>query len=357
MFGNNHSKREGKPGAGRGKLSNPYYCIGLVLLLLSLALFISWRTAKPNLAASYRVMMDTAVELRYAPPGGVKSDQVEQELYAEIERLELIFSRAIAGSEINLINHSAGISAVKVSPDFYLVIEKALSYAALSGGAFDPTIAPLTDLWGFFGQEYNIPDRSELENALRLVDFRQVDIDAGQLKIYLPLPGMGLELGGIAKGYIVDRALELLRDAGVEHAFVNAGGDIALIGPKPDGTPWRIGVRHPRRQNEIIAVIPAVGGAVATSGDYQRRFEEGDLYFHHLLDPESGQPARELVSVTVVAPTALEADALSTAVFILGPEEGMALLESLEGVEGILITPDLAVLLSRGLEGIVEIKP
>ncbi|MEW5785818.1 MAG: FAD:protein FMN transferase, partial [Bacillota bacterium] len=128
------------------------------------------------------------------------------------------------------------------------------------------------------------------------------------------------------------------------------GGDIGLIGSKPDGTPWRIGIRHPRNADRYVGVIPLSGGAVVTSGDYERFFEQDDVRFHHILDPKTGQPARSLISVTITAPTAMEADVLSTAVFVLGPERGMALVESLSGVEAVLVTPEMEILVSTGLK-------
>jgi len=189
-----------------------------------------------------------------------------------------------------------------------------------------------------------------------LVDYTVLEIDRELSTVYLPVTGMALELGGIAKGYIVDQTMQVLLAEGIEHAYVNAGGDIGLIGTKSDGSPWRIGVRHPRDANKIIAVLSASGGAVVTSGDYERAFIEAGISYHHILNPKTGMPARELTSVTIIAKTAIEADALSTTIFVLGPLKGMALIEQLTGVEGILITPDLQVLISSGLQGLVELE-
>ena len=148
---------------------------------------------------------------------------------------------------------------------------------------------------------------------------------------------MAIDLGGIAKGYAVDRALRVLKAAGVSSSLVDAGGDIGLLGSKPNGAPWRIGVQHPRDMREMIAVIEIDSGSVATSGDYERFFEHEGRHYHHILDPRSGYPARGLVSVTIIAPTCGLADALSTAVFVLGPEAGMQLLRRLPQAEGLLI--------------------
>ena len=147
-----------------------------------------------------------------------------------------------------------------------------------------------------------------------------------------------------------------LADTGIEHAYLDAGGDIGLLGPKPDGSPWRIGVRHPREAGQLIGVLTLSGGAVVTSGDYERAFTVDGKRYHHILDPATGLPATSLASVTMVAPTAMEADALSTAVFVLGPERGLALVESLPGAEAILVTPDLDVLVTTGLKDKLELR-
>lgn len=338
-------------------LLKPVYVISAFVILIAFFYFFLRPDSPEKLETSHRVTMDTSVELRFAPVKGVNSSRIKDGVFEEILRLEQLFSRSISGSEINRINDAAGKEPVQVSPEVFFVTDKALEFAGLSRGAFDPTIAPLIDLWGFLGQDYKLPTAADIEQKLVLVDFSLVETDSILSTIYLPREGMALELGGIAKGFVVDRALEVLSKMGVEHAFINAGGDIGLIGTKPDGSPWRIGVRHPREENKIIAVLPVTGGAVVTSGDYQRVFEEAGVSYHHIIDPETGMPARGLASVTVLAPTVIEADALSTAVFVLGPVGGMALIESRPGAEAILITPDLKMLISSGLEGIVELNP
>jgi len=306
----------------------------------------------------HHVTMDTMVELRFQSDSRRAAEEIRDQVFAEIERLEKLFSRTIEESDVVAVNRQAGRSEVAVSPEVFYVVEQSLYYAGLSEGAFDPTVAPLVDLWGFMDDaEQRVPEQDEISRALNLVDYRLVEILPAKNEIFLPVENMALELGGIAKGYIVDRTLEVLDEAGVEHAFVNAGGDIGLIGTRPDGEPWRIGVRNPRLEQELIAIIPGEDMAVVTSGDYERTFEKDGVKYHHILDPESGKPARYLAGVTITAPTALKADVLSTAVFVLGPEKGMELIESLGEVEGILITPELDIYVSSGLEDAAEIKP
>ena len=336
------------------KLLRPGYIIPLLILFAVTVFLIAQGRNETNLHSAYRVTLDTSVDLQFAQENRGLASSLEDEVFTEIDRLEKLFSRTIEESDINLINSSAGESPARVSEEVLHVLEKALYYARLSEGYFDPTIAPLIDAWGFLGQQFRLPDQDEIDGAIALVDFNLVQVDRNSSTVFLPETKMSIELGGIAKGYIVDRALDTLKNAGIEHAFINAGGDIGLIGGKPDGEPWRIGVRHPR-EDAIIAVFPLSDGAVVTSGDYQRYFTENEVNYHHLLDPNTGYPARKLISVTVVADTVLEADALSTAIFIMGPEKGLPLLNSLPGVEGLLITPEFDILLSSGLEDLVEL--
>lgn len=298
------------------------------------------------------LLMDTDVELQLFCQSSGKSRRVKQALFDEMGRLEQLLSYSDPDSEVGAINGAAGKEPVAVSPETAAVIEKALAYSSISAGAFDPTIAPLLERWGFQGGEHRVPDPEELEEARAAVDYSLVEVGGG--KVFLPRSGMALDLGGIAKGYIVDRGLDLLAQSGVEHALINAGGDVGILGPKADGSSWRIGIKHPR-SSEIIAVIPwGERGAVVTSGDYERFFEEDGVRYHHILDPRTGRPASSLLSVTVVAPTAMEADALSTALFVLGPQRGLALVESLPEVEAVLITPQMELLISSGLSDLVE---
>ncbi len=327
-----------------------------VLLLAILLYFSHPGRSSNNLHVISRLTMETSIEVRLTDGSSESVEEIAEKIFAEIERLEKLFSRSIQGSDIGMINSSAGLHPVQVSEEVFYVTERAIDFATLSDGAFDPTIAPLIDIWGFLGQEYRVPSEKELENSIALVDYNKIELNKEQSAIYLPDARMSMELGGIAKGFIVDRALQVLTEAGVQNAFINAGGDIGLIGSSPGGDPWKIGVRHPR-DNKIIAVLPASGVAVVTSGDYERAFEADGARYHHILNPRTGRPAIDLTSVTIIAETVIEADALSTTVFVLGPARGMALIEELPGVEGILITPDLEILVSSGLEGIVELHP
>ncbi len=330
--------------------------IFLVSTLIVVVVFLLYRgAAQPRTETFYRILMDTSVELRFQTPAGQNAEALQEAVFSEMAGLEMLFSRTIPESEVSEINRMAGREAVAASEHLIYLLEKALYYGRISNGAFDPTIAPVLDSWGFLGQDYRLPGEEEIERLLPFVDYRLVEVNNNPPAVFLPHEQMAIDLGGIAKGYIVDQALEKLQEAGVTSAFINAGGDLAFIGGRADGEPWRVGIRHPHDENKVIAVLSSLGGAIVTSGDYEREFEVDGISYHHIIDPQSGMPARDLASVTIVAHTATAADALSTAVFVLGPQKGLALIEELPGVEGVLITPGLEVLVSSGLEGLLEL--
>ena len=224
----------------------------------------------------------------------------------------------------------------EAAPEVIAVLARARHYAELSGGAFDITMQPLLDLYRttYLGED-RPPTDGEIQRALALVGFEEVEIAAG--RVTLGRPGMRLSVDGIAKGFVIDRAAETLAASGVEHALVDIGGDIRALGRPLDRPFWVVGIRHPRRRAEVVATVRATDRAIATSGDYEHYFVE-DRRAHHLIDPRTGRSATDVTGATVVAATAMDADALATATFILGPSAGMALLESIDGAEGMMVT-------------------
>ncbi len=340
----------------RKKYIKPIYIIPLVVVIILGGYFYYNAYYALDSYEYTQITMDTVVDLRFQTIGERYAAQIKDQVFDEMERLEALFSRTLEDSDVYRVNEQAGKKPVEVSKEVFYVTEKALEYAELSDGAFDPTIAPITDLWGFLEHDYRVPSAGQLEEKLPLVDYEKIELDHEASTIYLSEEGMALELGGIAKGFIVDQAIEMLLQKEVEHAFVNAGGDIGVIGSRPDGEPWRIGVRNPRQEQEMIAVIPVSDQMVATSGDYERSFTENETRYHHILDPDTGMPTEDLASITILAESVLEADVLSTTLFILGPVQGMDLIEQKAGVEGILVTPDLEIEVSSGIADVVELQ-
>ncbi|HCC68282.1 MAG TPA: thiamine biosynthesis protein ApbE, partial [Nitrospiraceae bacterium] len=299
-------------------------------------------------------VMGTTMTVTVVSPSERKAKDAVEAAFAEVKRLDKLLSHFSQDSELSAINRASGVNPVKVSPETLEVIKKAVDIARLTGGAFDPTIGPVVKLWDF--KLKTIPAKKEIKNALALVDYRKVRINESASEIFLEKRGMELNLGGIAKGYAADRAVEAIKAKGIEAALVAIAGDIKGFGLNHGGIPWKVGIQNPRPvensagsqipKDQEMLTTPSAGDimasfdlkdrAVSTSGDYQRFFvKEGERY-HHILNPETGQPAKGLISVTVIASDGYMADALSTGVFVLGPERGIKLLESL-GLGGIIV--------------------
>jgi thiamine biosynthesis lipoprotein len=265
--------------------------------------------------------------------------------FREMESLGRRLSYYSESSEVKKINASAGKEPVRVSKHTLEVLRIALRVSRITGGAYDVTVGPLLKLWDF--KNGRVPDPEEIRKALRKVDYRKVRLDPLKGTVFLPEEGMEIHLGGIIKGYLADRAVEVLRDLGMKAGLVAVGGDVRVFGSKPGGRAWRIGVRDPRGEG-ILALLELTDVAVSTSGDYERFFLREGKRYHHLIDPRTGYPAGELASVTVLASSSAFADALATGLFILGPERALELLGRL-GLEGILVTPEGKVYATEGV--------
>lgn len=289
------------------------------------------------------ILMDTVVDVRV---DGRNSAALVDQVFQLMAELEDLFSRFVPESEVSAINRQAG-QWVQVSPLTLELVELGLEMGQITGGAFDITIGAVLDLWGFGSDLRRLPGEEELDRALATVDFTQVEVDRENSAVRIP-EGAVLDLGGIAKGFIVDQGTKILREAGVERALINAGGDISVVGRRPDGRPWRVGVQDPDQPSSIRYIMPLDDRSVVTSGDYQRYFMVGNERYHHIIDPSTGYPARGLRSVTIVGDNPAVCDAISTAVFVLGWDEGRALVERLPGIEAIMIS-DTEAWISPGL--------
>ena len=293
-----------------------------------------------------RTQMGTLVTISAVHPDAEVARTMVAATFDEIERLESLLSRHRAGTPVWRLNEAGLLSS---PPQEVLeVIQKGLDYSALSAGAFDMTIAPLLNLYNSsFSQTGTAPPREEVERALALVGSQHVRVSDGE--IAFGKAGMAVTLDGIAKGYIVDQAVEVLRKRGATRVLVNAGGDMASAGESLGGDAWRIGLQDPRVADGSLGVVGLRGESVATSGDYVQ-YLTPDMSLHHILDPRTGSSPEHTSGVSVVAPSAMAADALSTAALVLGPREGMELLDHLDGIEGMIVTKDQTVLSSKGLK-------
>lgn len=303
--------------------------------------------------------MGTAVQVRVYSDGHRPDSEIEQAMdraLEEFRRLEALMTTWRQDSDVSRINAAAGQRPVVVSPEVLEVVQRSLVFSRRSQGAFDISFYALRGLWRFDGEiTPHLPDPQEIAARRRLIDWRQIRVDPRQRTVMLLRPGMAIHLGGIGKGYAVDAASRLLREAGFPDHVVQAGGDLMLAGTK-GGVPWMAGVRDPRGgPEEVFAVCPVQDHAFSTAGDYERSFILGGRRYHHILDPRTGYPATAARSVTIYAPDATTADGLDDAVFILGPERGLRLVESTPGVGAIIVDAHNRVHISSRLKGRVQI--
>jgi thiamine biosynthesis lipoprotein len=272
---------------------------------------------------------------------------------AEIVRLEKLMTTWDPESEVSRVNAAAGKEAIRVGPETFDVIREALHTSALSEGTFDITFETLHGLWKFDQDlDPHPPTPAAVRAQVKYVGYRHVRLDPDASTVFLDEAHVRIGLGGIAKGYAVDRASKVLLDAGLLSFYAQAGGDLYAHGVKPDGSPWISGIRDPRGPEGDYFVTMAVSDhAFSTAGDYERSYVVGGKRYHHIIDPRTGYPATASRSVTIWAPTALIADEIDDAVFILGPEKGLALVESLDGVGAVIVDANNRVWTSKRLEG------
>lgn len=278
------------------------------------------------------------------------------DVFAEFGRLEKLMSTWIPDSDASRINREAGVRPVPVSPEVREVLSTARQISDWTGGKFDVTFGALTGLWKFdHDQDSVIPDMREVRRRLPLIDYRAIQIDDAAGTVFIPRKGMSVHLGGIGKGYGVDRAANILRARGLQAFVVQSGGDIYVAGLK-DGKPWRLAIQDPRGPaHRRFAELDLSDGTFSTSGDYERAFLKDGRRYHHIIDPDTGEPARGARSVTIVTNRAVLADGLSTGVFILGPRAGMDLIERLPDVEGVIVSNRNEVLISSGLRDTLRV--
>jgi thiamine biosynthesis lipoprotein len=310
---------------------------GLVLVL------ISQYASIPAIERTEQVM-GTYATITILDRDTARAERALDAAFEEIRRIEALMSAYNASSEVAALTRN-GTNWTALSPDTLYVLTKADYYARISNGSFDVTCNPLVTLWMDTVQtESRLPTPEEVEAAKALVGYEQLQLDEAHGRARFAQPGMSITLGGIAKGYAVDRACDQLLAAGIEHALVNIGGDMRAIGDK-NGAPWAIALQNPRNKEEYLTILKLEDEAVATSGDYERYFILKER-IHHIINPKTGYSADECISVTVIAERCIDADALSTTVFVLGPEAGKALLDAY-GYQGLIISADKELITSN----------
>jgi len=297
-------------------------------------------------------LLHTFVEVKAY--GDNQTAAIIADTFSEMGRVNDLLNNYDPESDVSRINAAAGNDAVNISPETFSALSDAKKYARLSQGAFDFTVGPLVALWGFNQDQPGLsgsdPDDMSIAQAQRLVDYKTLQLTQGPsgASARLKQKGMRIDTGAFGKGFVADRAIQFLREKGIKSALVAAGGTICAIGLKPDGQPWQIGIRHPRNSSSFLTVIPLRDVSVSTSGDYEKFYYKAGKRRTHIIDPRTGTPVSTIQSVTVIAPQGIDSDALSTALFVLGPVDGLALVEKLSGVEALIVTASGEVLYSAG---------
>lgn len=329
----------------------------LAAVVIIIALFISGCLSNIGAPKAYKetqFLMDTVVEITAYGPDAEKAVKAA---FEEFQHLHALTNNFDENSQVSKINQMAGKEKVTVDPDLVKIIKFSQEASEKLGGSFDITIGPLTQLWGIGHKGDYVPSQAEIDNILPLVDYRLLEVDAASNTVYLPKPGMMLDLGAIAKGYATDQAVEVLKSKGIKSALVNAGGDVRVIGNKPDGKPWRIGIQHPRDPDGISAKLALTNwDTMETSGDYQRFMMKDGTRYSHILDPRTGWQPREVASVTIVNSSSTYGDILSKPIFVLGVEKGLEILKQFPGNEAVIVTLDGNIIVTPGLEGKIEIS-
>ncbi|HQK34238.1 MAG TPA: FAD:protein FMN transferase [Spirochaetales bacterium] len=331
-------------------------CYSVISLVLLFVLCVTVMSCQAQPLTRTDFILGTVCSIKFLHGGNQK---LLDECFVYLRQLDDAVSANKEGTYIDAINKSAGREAIQVPEEVLELIAAALQYAERSNGAFDPTVGPLVKLWGIGTDAQRVPAPQELQAACALINWRDVVVNTAERTVYLKRSGMRLDLGAIAKGWASEHLAGMLRAAHVT-AIIDLGGNIQLVGQKPNKKPWKVGVQNPfgERNNSITILTLDKPMAVITSGVYERYFIENDKRYHHILDVESGYPVDNgLVSVTIIADSGIQADALSTTLFVLGIEKGLALAEQ-EGVEAIFIdaghrvytTPGARLLITDGLD-------
>ena len=323
----------------------------LTLLIISVALS---GCISNHCIEDTRVAMNTDVTITVIHHDVPEAELAIKRAFAEIYRIEDLMTYNAPGVDACVTGDSGEVARLNknghlrnASPDLLYVVNKSVECSELSNGSFDITVLPVINLWKEKMRAGSPPTDDEINETLKLVNYKNISIENRSIYFREKSGSMEMTLGGIAKGYAIDRAIEVLKDHDIKHALVNAGGDIRVMGFKTGDEAWRIALRNPKNKTEYITILNLCDISVATSGNYERYFSE-EARVSHIINPKTGYAVDELLSATIIAENATDADALATAVFVLGEADGMELIERLNRVEGLIITGDRRILRSSG---------
>ncbi len=299
----------------------------LLLLCLTAPSFAEWHSDS-------RDMMGTRVTVELWSEDAAQASALIEQAMAAMARVDKMMNPLNPHSELYRVNQQAFTAPVVIPQELYTVIDRALYYSRISNGAFDISFASAGKFYDY--RAGRAPGEAELAQLKERINYRAITLDAAQRSIAFGIDGLQIDLGGIAKGYAVDRGIDVLARAGIVAGFVSAGGDSRILGDRGD-RPRLIGIKHPRKPDEFAVMIPLSDTALSTSGDYERFFIKDGVRYHHILNPRTGRSSDQVQSASVLAPLAIDSDALSTTTFVLGVKKGLALINSLPGMDAIII--------------------
>lgn len=294
-------------------------------------------------------LMGTRFEITVVAPNEEIGYINIDEAVSEIQRIEKIISSWDGSSETSLINKNAGIKPVKVSPELFGLIERSVRISALTDGAFDITYASMDQIWKFDGSMKAVPNESDIKKSIAKIGYQKIILDAEKSTVFLPEPGMKIGFGAIGKGYAADKAKQLLVSKGVKGGIINASGDLTTWGTKVTGEKWLVGITNPLNKERVFGWLPIVESAVATSGNYEKYITLNGKKYSHIIDPRTGYPTSGISSVSIFAKQAELCDALATAVFIMGRDVGLHMINQMNGVEAIIVDAENKIHKSSGI--------
>ncbi|MFH1897900.1 MAG: FAD:protein FMN transferase [Candidatus Desantisbacteria bacterium] len=325
------------------------------IIIIGIMLCLSGCIGQQTVCCDNCLLMDTIAEIKVVGGEKEKVKKAIDAAFNRIREVEKIANFHNPKSELFRINQQADKSQVDISYEMCEILKESLKYSKITDGAFDVTIGGLSGLWNFGSATAPPPGIKIVDNAL-LVGYEDLILNINKRQVFLGRKEMKIDLEGVAKGYAVEEAAKVLKDANCHNFLINLGGNIKAVGTNQWGVPWKVGIRHPRHKNNILTTLKLQDMAIATTGDYERYFVFNGQRYHHILDPQSGYPVSNgCVSVTIITPSAFIADILSTAVFVLGQKAGMDIIEDLEQVEGIIVT-DNDILVSSGLARKIQVR-
>ncbi len=330
-----------------GKLTNParfplparFILFVVLMLLLPAIVQADWFKQQAKI-------MGTEITVEFWDEDTAHAKRCAQSVFTEMHRIDALMSPYKPESELSRINQQAAKQPVKVSEEMFNLLHKSIQVAELSRGAFDITFSSVGYLYDY--RQGSKPSEQQIQDSLEAIDYHHIQLDKNKRSVRFARSGVRIDLGGIAKGHAVDNGIAILKQCGIKGGLVSAGGDSRILGDRGD-RPWMMGIRHPRKKQGVAVVLPLSDTAISTSGDYERYFIENGERYHHIISPRTGKSVNSSWSATVIGPDTTTSDALSTTLFVLGPKQGMQLVESLPGIDAVIIDAQGQMHYSSGL--------